>query len=114
MQHHYYSGTSLNKPSELRDSIEKTSIIWTKILVPKGVTNTFSTSERGNLYCSKKWPKISGPKVSVIERLHCMWNVQWKYKKYIELHVYFGLQPSVEPKVHYTLSILMEPNFCDQ
>ena len=38
-------------------------------MVPTGVTNTFLTSERGKpLYCSKKWPKISGPKVFVIER----------------------------------------------
>ena len=40
-----YSGTSLNKPSKLRpDTMEKTSIIRTKILVITGVRN----------YCSKK------------------------------------------------------------
>ena len=32
-------------------------------MVLTGVTNTLLTSERGKpLYCSKKWPKISGPK----------------------------------------------------
>ena len=50
----------------IEDIIEKTSVIKTKILVPKGLTNTFLTGK-----LSKKWPKISGPKVSVIEGLHC-------------------------------------------
>ena len=40
-------------------TIENTSMIRTKILVPTGVTNTFLTSKRGKpLYCNKKWPKI--------------------------------------------------------
>ena len=51
-------------------NIEKTSIM-TKILVPTGLVNTFFTSERGKpLYYSKKWPKILGPKMSLIERFH--------------------------------------------
>ena len=42
-------------------------------MVPTGGTNTFLTSERGKpIYCSKKWPKMSGHKVSVIERFHCI------------------------------------------
>ena len=57
----------------IKDTIEKTSIIRTKILVPTGLVNTVFTSERGKLlYYSKKWPKILGPKMSVMERFHCM------------------------------------------
>ena len=67
-----YSGTSLNKLPELRTQQKKTSIIRTKILVPTGLVNTFFTSERGKLlYYSKKWPKVLGLKMSVIERFHC-------------------------------------------
>ena len=55
-----------------QSAIEKTS----EILVPTGVTNIFLTSERGKpLYSSKKWPKVPGPKVSVIERFHCICHV---------------------------------------
>ena len=61
-----YSGTSL------KDTIEKTSIIRTKILAPTGLINTFFTSERGKpLYYSKRGPKILGPRISVKERFHC-------------------------------------------
>ena len=65
----------------IKDTIEKTSIIRTKILVPTDVTNTFLTFERGKpLYCSKKQLKISGPKVSVIERFHCMYMEYFSLK----------------------------------
>ena len=52
------SGTTvkplLTNPQRIKDTIEKTSIIRTKILVPTGINNTFLTSERGNpLYYSK-------------------------------------------------------------
>ena len=58
--------------SQIKDTIEKTSIIRTKLLVPTGLVNTFFTSERGKpLYYSKNWPKILGPKMSIIERFHC-------------------------------------------
>ena len=63
-----HSGTSLTKSSEIKDTIEKTFVMRTKTLVPTNIINTFLISERGKaLYCSKMWPKISGPKVSVIE-----------------------------------------------
>ena len=59
-------------------TIENTSMIRTKILVPTGVTNTFLTSKRGKpLYCNKKWPKISGPKLFATERFHCI-SIQMK------------------------------------
>ena len=63
----------INPGLQIEDTIEKTSVIKTKRLVPTGVTNTFSTSERGKpLYCSKKWPEMSGPKVCVTESFHCV------------------------------------------
>ena len=63
-----YSGTSLTKSSEIKDTIEKTFVMRTITLVPTNIIKTFLISERGKaLYCSKMWPKIPGPKVFVIE-----------------------------------------------
>ena len=46
--------------------------------VPTGVTDTFSTSKRGKPLCCSKWPKISGLKMSVIERFHCIGKDPYK------------------------------------
>ena len=46
----------------IKEAIEKTSVIRTKNLAPKGLTNVFLFFDRGKpLYYSKKWPKIFGP-----------------------------------------------------
>jgi len=44
----------------------KTSMMRTKTLVPQGATNAISTSKRGKP--SKKWLKLSGPKMSTIAK----------------------------------------------
>ena len=57
-----YSGTSLNKPSKIKDTIAKT-YNKDKIFVLTDVINTFLTSERGKLlYCSKIGKKCLVPK----------------------------------------------------
>ena len=54
---HTYSGTSLNKPSELRTQQKKTFIISTKILVPTDVTDaTYIAAKNGQKYLIPKCP----------------------------------------------------------
>ena len=65
-----YSGTSLNLTPQIKDAIEKTSIIRTKILVTTGLVNTFLPLKE-NLYILQQVAKIlGGPKMSTIERFH--------------------------------------------
>ena len=60
---------------KIKDTVEKISIIHTKILLATSVTNTFLTSGRGkNLYIAGKVAKLTGPKVSTKEWFHCTTN----------------------------------------
>ena len=52
--------------NKLEGAIKKPPLTRKKFLVVTGITDIFLTSEREKpQYCSKKWPQISGPKVSI-------------------------------------------------
>ena len=52
---------------QIKNTTDKTTIIRTKILVTKGLTNTFLTSEKSTILQQKR-PKISGSKMHVIQK----------------------------------------------